>query len=174
MFWPIDTLNGYRARLDDYTLHELVRYDPGVESVEHDSYGEPILEHERGETVQLPDSQPSKLPRRWAQTVHTGYHWWSVMISAGKKLDAPLPPKGDYVRTFQVTATMTDRANEKVQELLDNAGDGVDLYIFDTGVRTSHVDFLDWAGRGPSRASNFQGMTFSKYVNETMVMPSSL
>lgn len=31
MFWPIETLNGYRARLDDYTLHELVRYDPGVE-----------------------------------------------------------------------------------------------------------------------------------------------
>lgn len=114
MFWPIDTLNGYRARLDDYTLHELVRYDPGVESVEHDSYGEPILEHEQGQTVPIPDAQPTKLSRRWAQTVHTGYHWWSVMISAGKKLDAPLPPKGDYVRTFQVTAMTTDGANRKV------------------------------------------------------------
>lgn len=122
MFWPIETLNGYRARLDDYTLHELVRYDPGVESVEHDSYGEPILEHEQGETVPLPDSQPPKLSRRWAQTVHTGYHWWSVMISAGKKLDAPLPPKGDYVRTFQLTATMTMELTERSRSFLITLG----------------------------------------------------
>ena len=62
MFWPIDILNGYHARLDDYILHELVRYDPGVESVEHDTYVDPELEDEWGETVPLPNSQPPRPP----------------------------------------------------------------------------------------------------------------
>lgn len=35
LFAPITTINGYRARLDNHTLHEIVRFDPNVKLVEH-------------------------------------------------------------------------------------------------------------------------------------------
>lgn len=35
-FAPISAINGYRARLDNHTVHNLVRLDPGVKLVEHD------------------------------------------------------------------------------------------------------------------------------------------
>ena len=30
MYHELTSINGYRARLDEYTVHELIRYDPGV------------------------------------------------------------------------------------------------------------------------------------------------
>jgi hypothetical protein len=68
--------------------------------------------------------------------------------------------------------------NPALQYTLDSAGEGVDIYIFDTGVRISHNFFLNWDGpswpSGTSRASHFQNMQFSKYVNDTMVIFSEL
>ena len=103
MFWPIDILGGYRARLNLHSVHELIRHDPGVKLVEHDSYGEPIIEHESGESFERTPPTPVRKAKRWTKTSHRGYHWWSVQICAGKKLDLPIPPKGDYVRESKRT-----------------------------------------------------------------------
>jgi hypothetical protein len=35
MFHPIGTTNGYHAQLSLYTVHELIRYHPRGELVEH-------------------------------------------------------------------------------------------------------------------------------------------
>jgi hypothetical protein len=50
MFYPMRALNSYHARIDNHTIHELVRYDPGVESVCQDYYddGEPRAFGEQG------------------------------------------------------------------------------------------------------------------------------
>ena len=50
MFYPMRALNSYHARIDNHTIHELVRYDPGVESVCQDYYddGEPRAFDEQG------------------------------------------------------------------------------------------------------------------------------
>lgn len=37
LFYNLRSLGCYRAQLDHFTLHELVRYDPGVRYVEHSS-----------------------------------------------------------------------------------------------------------------------------------------
>lgn len=100
MFYPIHTLGGYRARLSSHTIHELVRFDPGVKVVEHDAYGEPIIEYESGESHESTRPASNALQRRWEKTVHSGATWWSVMISAASKLSLPVAYQGDYVRTI--------------------------------------------------------------------------
>jgi hypothetical protein len=104
IFAPIETINGYRARLNEHTVHNLVRYDPGVKLVEHDSFIEPIVASETGEAVK--EMPPSKLGlfKRWAKTTKPHFLFYHpVMISAGEKLPLPIvkgPTSGPpYVRT---------------------------------------------------------------------------
>lgn len=42
MFHPINSINGYRARLPYELLHETIRFDPGVEFIERDTHIELI------------------------------------------------------------------------------------------------------------------------------------
>jgi hypothetical protein len=104
MFYPIDTLGGYRARLDSHTIHELVRFDPGVKLVEHDSYGKGVYGLDAGESFKYTPPAP-EISKRWAKNVHIGSGWWNVMISAGKKLTTPVPKTGDYVSSLYFFST---------------------------------------------------------------------
>lgn len=38
LFPPIESINSYRARLDEKIVHQLIRHDPGVKLVQHDNY----------------------------------------------------------------------------------------------------------------------------------------
>lgn len=104
LFYPMAALNSYHARLDPSTVHELIRYDPGVVSVLHDYYddGEPlaISGEEFEEIVEEASKGPKpSLPRRWSPKRISGAYWYNVMISAGTKLSTPLPEFGDRVST---------------------------------------------------------------------------
>lgn len=72
MFYPLEVLGGYRARLDDYTVHNLVRFDPGVEHVEHSYYGEHIghcdQENSLEPSVYTPPSEKNGISRRKIST----------------------------------------------------------------------------------------------------------
>lgn len=64
------------------------------------------------------------------------------MVGAGAKLKTPV--KGSSEMT-----------------VLSNSGAGVKVYVFDTGIRTTHSLFN-------GRAFNFQGMTTSLWTNDSM------
>jgi hypothetical protein len=101
LFYSMAALNSYHARLDPYTVHELVRHDPGVVSVLHDYYddGEPrAIDGEEFEDIVEEEPKPS-LMRRWSPQTISGAFWYNVMMSAGTKLSTPLPEYGDRVST---------------------------------------------------------------------------
>lgn len=91
MFYRLDALNAYQAQLDGYTVHELVRLDPGVKFVDHDSY---MAEFDHGETHE--DLTPEEMNlnptpakgaiRRWTKQKIMFVFWWDAVISAGKKI----------------------------------------------------------------------------------------
>ena len=104
LFYPLTALNSYRARLDPYTVHELVRHDPGVISVMHDFYddGEPrVIDGEEFEDIGEEEPEPG-LARRWYPQNISSAYWYNVMVSAGTKLKTPLPNYGDRVSTENV------------------------------------------------------------------------
>lgn len=99
LFYPMTALNSYHARLDPYTVHELVRHDPGVVSVLHDYYDDGESRSIDGKQFEDIDEEEPKpgLMRRWYPQTITSSYWYNVMISAGTKLSTPLPPYGDRV-----------------------------------------------------------------------------
>ncbi|KAF2232588.1 subtilisin-like protein [Viridothelium virens] len=138
-FEEIPILRSYRARLDNFTVNQLVRTDPGVEYVEHDFYIEQPS-FVTNDTVQKPDTHPSLTTpnhlKRWRAGNIANADYALHMITAGRRLDAEL---SNYdVRTLR------------------NPGTGVNAYVLDTGVSITHNAF----GR---RASNFRGMRTTPY-----------
>lgn len=76
------------------------------------------------------------------------------MSTAGEKLSTPLP---DITNEYWMISNPTP-------------GEGVNIYILDTGVMTDHVGFRNNANE--KRARNFKGLRdsdMSPYVDETMV-----
>lgn len=103
LFYRLDSLNAYQARLDSHTVHQLIRHDPGVEFVEPDSYMEDFDAVETGEPF-LPEADPIPkstmgAARRWVKQQLYFNWWWNAMISAGKKLSTPISAYGTYVRS---------------------------------------------------------------------------
>lgn len=100
LFYRLDALNAYQARLDPRIVHQLVRLDPGVEFVDHDSYMGDFDEVETGEPF-LPEADISTsttgLVRTWVASIKPAWYW-NHMISAGEKLPTPVPKKSSYVR----------------------------------------------------------------------------
>lgn len=91
IFHRIEIVNGYRAKLDSHILHNLIRYDPGVLSVQDDTIVEPMLEVSSGEEFQIQNK------KRYIQGQREGCKWWLTMIQGGKKV-APNPEKQTCVR----------------------------------------------------------------------------
>ena len=135
-------LPGYSAQLDEHTLHELVRRDPGVRLVENN------LRKHLIEPVYRSDSEPTlnnsinTLDKRYFSVQLPESPWNLQMISASGKLPTPVKKKGNYLT-------------------LKYSGAGVNVYILDTGIRTTHKSF-------GGRATNFKGMKWSPYAGETM------
>jgi hypothetical protein len=86
MFHWIRSINGYRAKLDRDTVHNLIRHDPGVLSVEEDTTIEPITYANKGEEFHDSSLRKTRLTRRYEQCHQPRCHWWMTMIQAGKKV----------------------------------------------------------------------------------------
>lgn len=95
-FYRLDALNAYQARLDSYTVHEMIRHDPGVKFVDHDSYMADFDHVEVGEHLTpatSPNASAGRTGRRWEQQEQLIGYYWNQMISAGKKV-VPTPIRG--------------------------------------------------------------------------------
>jgi hypothetical protein len=107
MFYYMNLLNGYHAELSSQTVHDLVRYDPGVRLVEHDHYtaADPEDDEEVEDTPPPPPPAPTSpsLLRRWgwAQDRIIGTYYHQGMIARGKVVDPSLLYPSTYtVRTY--------------------------------------------------------------------------
>lgn len=154
MFHPIATINGYRARLTEDVVHELIRFDPGVEFVEHDQklkLTRPTIRrsHEDDDSRASQPSIVRGLSNRLRNFRRDGKFGWRISSRKGTWYDVQ---KSSSIKINSMTS-------EKGQawQTLDGAGKGVDLYILDTGMRISHYDFQ-------GRAINFRGKDKSPYV----------
>lgn len=93
-FFSLPGIDAYLADIDEYTLHELIRYDPGVRRVDHDHYVYPI-KTEPSETVNYTRIVDPLAPR-WTRSVLQDAGYGSAMISAAGKVDLS-SNKGTYV-----------------------------------------------------------------------------
>ncbi|KAI9678401.1 MAG: Suppressor of the cold-sensitive snRNP biogenesis mutant brr1-1, partial [Bathelium mastoideum] len=131
-----DVRFSYRAQLDDYTVNQLVRTDPGVEYVEHDHYirAPQTTSHAMHGNLDFSTSSNNK---RWDESWVRKPYWHLQMITAGKK------------------ARIGNGTVDPVR-ILKTAGRGVNAYVLDWGVRITHRAFH-------GRASNFQNRTTTPY-----------
>ncbi|KPM37675.1 hypothetical protein AK830_g8908 [Neonectria ditissima] len=156
MFYSIDTINGYRAKLPQDFVHDHIRFDPGVEFVEHDhsiSLIEPIFEGEDDSAYEdSTEAQPGFF-RGLLNRLHNFRrdNWWHWQISHrdGAWYDA--------MKSFGKKHNPMWWWTKQSWQVLDGAGKGVNLYVIDTGVRLSHSNFQ-------GRAINFHLENTSPYV----------
>ncbi|PSN68270.1 subtilisin-like protein [Corynespora cassiicola Philippines] len=137
MFHPLGTINGYFIRTDRETMHDLVRRDPGVKNVEHNR--------------RLSDTDYEKTPethvsgveqtKRWEVEEQLNTPWWIRMCQSSEKLE--INPR--------VLGT---------GYALKDAGAGVDVFIFDSGIDINHPG-LD------GMAMNFKKEHTSRYCDES-------
>lgn len=142
LFFPLETINSYRARLTEDFVHNIIRFDPGVHSVErganarHDTsnftaHGGRF--HDEYEKV----SSLSKRKPDWKKTIRDAYYPLQ-QLSAGKKM-------------------VTTKDDKHAVDMLDGAGEGVDIYVLDSGIRITHKFF-------GGRASHFRGRRDTEYT----------
>ncbi|KAF5501760.1 hypothetical protein CGCS363_v007410 [Colletotrichum siamense] len=155
-----DLLNAYHFVIPEgnsYIVHDLIRRDPGVVRVTHnhnvspersaDEYApsEPpagVVDEEysrsRSRTKNLKARQDGcgEVPLDYDSETRKNTQWNLAMIAAGRKITEQL--QGDIYK------------EDHQAEWLSNAGKGVDIYIFDSGIRLSHKAF-------GGRASHFNG-----------------
>ncbi|KAI9709479.1 MAG: Suppressor of the cold-sensitive snRNP biogenesis mutant brr1-1 [Bogoriella megaspora] len=125
-----DIINGYHAIMNESLVHDIIRTDPGVLYVEHDQYlddSEPVEPTDRYDS----DHQLSQYDRRWLGVEDIQNPFNLAMLSAASKLEEP-----------------TDRQGPPFYHL-ESAGEGVNIYILDSGVMTNHTSF-------GGRATNYQ------------------
>lgn len=89
-FFHLHVLNGYVAHLDQDTVHNLVRYDPGVKFVEHNRYIPEPVDEEPDQPTDLEFDVPAKswFPRlkRWQEALAHNVPWNVRMAMAYEKI----------------------------------------------------------------------------------------
>ncbi|KAI8181368.1 hypothetical protein K4K54_000405 [Colletotrichum sp. SAR 10_86] len=155
-----DLLNAYHFVIPEgnsHVVHDVIRRDPGVVRVTHnhnvspersaDEYaqsGPPVgvvdeeYSRSRSRTKNLKARQDGcgEVPLDYDSETRKNTQWNLAMIAAGRKITEQL--QGDIYK------------EDHQAEWLANAGKGVDIYIFDSGIRLSHKAF-------GGRASHFNG-----------------
>nr|POE93445.1 subtilisin-like protease 3 [Quercus suber] len=140
---------GYQATIDEKTRDEQVRRDPGVRMVEANS---PLYWVEPEDVVvfdhpQLLYNQTSHLHKRAYHTViqENAPYGLQMITTPSERFDIPIMDEGSY-------------------EYLASAGLGVQVYVLDTGIRTTHTLL-------GGRARHFGGLgpnDISPYTDATM------
>lgn len=123
-FFELQALHGYVAQIDNDTLNNLVRLDPGVEQVKHDQLVDVsrslAVDHGPGEDMPPLNSTAHEKRNYGLGRVHKA-PYGLPLIAASTKLGTPVKP-GDY-------------------DFINTAGSGVDVYVFDSGVTIRHDYF---------------------------------
>ena len=121
---------GYTMNLSDSSLMDTVRKDPGVLLVETNREGSlPDAAFEEVEETYL--QSLSRHVKRYTQNTVTNAWYNLQIVAAGSKLPTPVSNSGNY-------------------DYVDRAGQGVNVYVLDSGIRITHRAFQ-------GRASNFGG-----------------
>ena len=121
-FVDMDFLPGYIAPIDDETLNEKVRRDPGVRLVENDHKAELISPVSSSGPYYSNDSLANQAKRDYTQETTRDAPYGIQIVAAGSKLSTPVRDGGKY-------------------DFVKDGGKGVQVYILDTGIRTSHKMF---------------------------------
>ncbi|KAH6667961.1 peptidase S8/S53 domain-containing protein [Halenospora varia] len=143
-----DFINGYYAILNPLVVHDLIRNDPGVEAVQLDSEMRLVEAVRSNQSLSQPSTSvpnDSQYAKRWDKRVRYNFYWHMVQMQLAEKKEKPLPRLGRYEYFF-------------------GGGDGVVIYIFDTGIQLGHADFVGQATHFQDRAELLK----SPYVDEDM------
>ncbi|KAM7205939.1 Peptidase S8/S53 domain containing protein [Rhypophila sp. PSN 637] len=153
LFRYLEVLHAYRARLTPEIVHNTVRFDPGVRSVERGVvlktshtggdavYQDVLSDGQLSNTTAVEDEDHGVLSKRkvqWEKVSRVSGHHMQ-QLTAGEKITL-------------------DGKDHKV-DMLAGAGRGVDIYILDSGINTIHKCF-------GGRASHF-AQPYTHYTSQT-------
>ena len=134
----LDILPGYSIDTNKSVIDNLVRRDPGVEWVEHNSYIYPEhLPPSNAEDIRNVSSPQPRKTKRWSMAEQVQAPLKLAMQSRAHKIRLNNLPTSFYY--------------------WDDAGKNTDIYIMSTGI---HVDHPDFGGR----AYNFGNRRVSPYL----------
>ncbi|KAL9080856.1 MAG: hypothetical protein Q9157_000460 [Trypethelium eluteriae] len=129
-FEEISLLRSYRAQLDKYTVDHMIRTDPGVEYVEHDTY---VIQPT--ETMNASNNlfTANHSKRDLEHDFMDGY-WPSYMVTSKGKVKIKQDPRP----SLKSSQKLPHQYSVKV---IKNPGAGVNIYVLDHGVRITHKAF---------------------------------
>lgn len=123
---------GYKMHLDDTSLRDRIRGDPGVLLMESNEKTYLIDANDSSEVSFSYTEHDDGLARRYTQNTETGVPYGLQMLAAPGKLPTPVRDHGNY-------------------DWVQRAGQGVNVYVLDSGIRVTHNAFQ-------GRARNFGGL----------------
>ncbi|RYP58291.1 hypothetical protein DL769_009027 [Monosporascus sp. CRB-8-3] len=136
-FRHLEELHSYRARLTEDFIHNVVRFDPAVRSVERGA----ILEFHFGDDIQHEEQQFNLSTVDDSHLLPRDVPNWSIVER----------PSGHHMQQVTAGKKIELDGKDHIVHMLFGAGDGVDIYVMDSGIRTTHTMFKD------GRASHFNG-----------------
>jgi cerevisin len=142
LFYPLETIHSYRARLTEDFVHNIIRFDPGVHSVErgasiqHDTSNLTTHQEPHNKLFEEISTLNERKPQ-WTKALRKAYYPLQ-QLSAGKKI-------------------VTTKDDFHAVDMLHGAGEGVDIYVLDSGIRLTHRNF-------GGRASHFRRKTYTEYT----------
>ncbi|CAG8979308.1 hypothetical protein HYALB_00002431 [Hymenoscyphus albidus] len=161
VFMEMPVSNAYLFELtesNNYIIHDFIRHDPGVLRIEHDEYlhDEQIFHRE---AAPPPPTYAEKV-KRWINSLRSQGPWNQVMITLGKTND--FGGETNVGSSFFAQYSFVD------------SGAGVDVYVFDSGIKVEHESFKAF---GRQIATHFKGKKTSDtspYCGSGVVMDDLL
>jgi hypothetical protein len=146
LFMKMPVSNAYLLELsesNDTMIHDYIRHDPGVLRIDHDEYLEDTFIFLRDESPPPPSlaERLRQKVKRWQNFMRSQAQWNQVMITLGKK--------SDFGGEENVGKPFYGKYG------FDNSGEGVNVYVFDSGIKIEHEAFTTYDGR--KIASHFGG-----------------
>ncbi|KAF4987777.1 hypothetical protein FDECE_15315, partial [Fusarium decemcellulare] len=154
-FTPFQVINAYHLTVrdeDSHLIHE-IRHDPGVEYIHHDYYPRDTIP-ELSDTIEREEFKKedasSRKGKRWNRQIWARLSSWNMaMVNNGWTL-----PQIGYPEDRERLDLGTDLEKEHMTYWKYHPGAGVNIYVFDSGVRLSHDVFHRYTGLAP-KVRNF-------------------
>ncbi|KAM6509344.1 hypothetical protein FSOLCH5_012345 [Fusarium solani] len=148
-FNPFNIINAYHLSVqeeDSAFIHDIIRHDPGVAYVHHNYYTKEEIPKISGDVVKrdfIPDDP--NMDKRWNKQTRKRWTSWNMaMISSGWMQRTSESAGDPHERERRDFGTDLDKAHEAIWKY--HPGPGVNIYVFDTGIRLSHNIFSKYTG----------------------------